>query len=89
VSCAPTPNPLTPAQVAGLRADPEHRGLRHTMAIELDDTETRVLRRTTTPVRNIKATGRGRSPQFLGSVSAITWHESVQPHLAHGKAEGH
>jgi hypothetical protein len=35
-----------------------------TLAIELDDAEARVVRRTTTPVRNIKADGRGRSPQF-------------------------
>jgi hypothetical protein len=36
-----------------------------TLAIELDDGETRVVRRTTTlPVRSIKATDHGRSPQF-------------------------
>ena len=35
-----------------------------TLAIELDDAETRVVRRTTTkPVRNIKPTGPGPSPQ--------------------------
>jgi hypothetical protein len=56
------PNPLTPEQVAGLRgARPAGPTLTiavsgTTLTIELDDAETRVVRRTTTtPARNIKA----------------------------------
>jgi hypothetical protein len=46
-----------------------------TLAIELDDTETRVVRRTTsTPVRNIKAGRALDGPHSLpGPTLAITW----------------
>jgi hypothetical protein len=58
-----------------------------TLAIEVDDPETRMVHRTTTtPVRNIKADRPRTVPlSFLGSVSTITRHESVQPHLANGR----
>jgi hypothetical protein len=58
-----------------------------TLAIELDDAETRVMRRTTTkPVRNIKADRPWTVPSvFLGSTSTISWHENVKRHLAQDK----
>jgi hypothetical protein len=33
----------------------------------------------------IKPTGPGRSPQFLGRVSTITWHNNVKDQLSLGK----
>jgi hypothetical protein len=55
-----------------------------TLAIKLDDDETRVVRRTTTtPVGNIKAGRLWAAVSFPGPVSAITWHENVEPHLGH------
>ena len=53
-----------------------------TLAIDLDDQETRVVRRTTsTPVTNIKS-NRPRPVPLFHPVSNITWHETVTDHLS-------
>ena len=58
-----------------------------TLAVELDDGETRVIRRTTTvPVRNIKASRpRTATSVFLDLMSHISWRRRVAHHLADHK----